>query len=463
MHGSRSMHRFHPRATKPAPPDTVALPRDVRASGCREDGTGYLFRPGELLVPQDQVLAQHADLTDALDEAGAIPWEEFIASRTPQDPDYPEGMPQHQRDVLDAKRAARTALRERGLAVAGLQRLVIPQLADPENAEADDIPDVIDRLLSNWRAARPEPEPSDPEKNSSPEPAWPVYPHIVATGEDDDGVFGPGEPVRQLDEFFQPEVVDGLGEGIRIGVIDTGVRQDHQWLFGHCEARELVDEETLDTAPPFGQLDFEAGHGTFIAGVIRQFAPSATLVMRGVVDSMGIIDDLTLAGAIDELAEEPPLHILNLSLGGYIHDPLLLAPDGTELTIRDFRVQRLGLPATAAAIERLRQVTFDQHGIRLVVTAAAGNNGMSRPFYPAALPKVIGVGALNQDFSKAIWSNHGDWVDAWEVGANVVSSFVGPHLDQRGGGGSGKEGAFWGGTSFAAPRLAGLLAAAMTV
>ncbi|HEV3365719.1 MAG TPA: S8 family serine peptidase, partial [Acidimicrobiia bacterium] len=190
----------------------------------------------------------------------------------------------------------------------------------------------------------------------------------------------------------------------------------------------------------------------------------AKIVVRGLVDSMGVIDELTLAGTIDELEDALPLHILNLSLGGYLRQPFLYTKDGrTELTIRDRRVQPGGLPAVAAAIEKLRRTCFERHGIRLVVVAAAGNNGKDTPFYPAALPSVIGVGALNQDYSKVIWSNYGHWVDAWEIGSDVVSSFVGADLRVRGGGGDGKDGAIWGGTSFAAPRLAGRLAAAMTV
>ena len=457
------MHRFHPRATKPAPENTVPLPRDVRASGRQDDGTGYLFRPGELLVPQEATLQRYAGLADALRDEGAIPWEEFQARVPAQDASYPEGMSEHQREVLDAKRAERRALAERGLATAGMQRWVIPRLADPENTETDDMPDVLDRLLRVGRDERRKLEGADAGE-PSPKEEWPVFANFVLTGADDDGVFGPGEPVRQLDEFFEPDVDETLGEGIRIAVVDTGVRADHEWLAGSCETRPLIDEETLDTAPPFGELDFEAGHGTFIAGVIKRFAPRATIVMRGVVDSTGIIDDLTLAGAIDQLEEALPLHILNLSLGGYVHKHWMLTPDGrTELTVRDPRVHPVGLPATAAAIQRLQRTSFDRHGIRLVVAAAAGNDNSVLPFYPAALPTVIGVGALNQDYSKAIWSNYGDWVDAWEIGANVVSSFVGPELDKPGGGGTGKEGAFWGGTSFATPRFVGLLAAAMTV
>jgi subtilisin family serine protease len=94
--------------------------------------------------------------------------------------------------------------------------------------------------------------------------------------------------------------------------------------------------------------------------------------------------------------------------------------------------------------------------------AAAGNDNRSDPFFPAARCNVIGVGALDRQGRKACFSNCGSWVDAWALGVEVESSFVGPDIHIPDGGGSGTEGARWSGTSFAAPRIAGALAAAMS-
>jgi subtilisin family serine protease len=72
-----------------------------------------------------------------------------------------------------------------------------------------------------------------------------------------------------------------------------------------------------------------------------------------------------------------------------------------------------------------------QRGV--VVVAAAGNEATDRRFYPAALadrpsapksgPQVIGVGALNPDGTKALFSNENRCVTAWGSGVNVVSVF----------------------------------------
>jgi subtilisin family serine protease len=126
-----------------------------------------------------------------------------------------------------------------------------------------------------------------------------------------------------------------------------------------------------------------------------------------------------------------------------------------------------------------------------LVVASAGNEATSRPMYPAAfapwsddegggaatrsdcLP-VLSVGALNPDASTALFSNGGPWVRAYQPGAAVVSTM--PPLQ---GGyeplarvtafGRQREAidpddftggfAVWSGTSFAAPLMAGRIAA----
>jgi hypothetical protein len=89
--------------------------------------------------------------------------------------------------------------------------------------------------------------------------------------------------------------------------------------------------------------------------------------------------------------------------------------------------------------------------------AAAGNDGTCVPMYPAALPGVIGVGALDEDGEAAPFTNYGPWVRASTLGTDVVSMFFedfdgkdppveGADPDQFQGW------ARWSGTSFAAPR-----------
>jgi subtilisin family serine protease len=110
-----------------------------------------------------------------------------------------------------------------------------------------------------------------------------------------------------------------------------------------------------------------------------------------------------------------------------------------------------------------------------VVVAAAGNEGATEPTFPAAFKDVIAVGAQQAPGGgRACFSNHGSWVDACAMGRRVHSTFFEdlvatpepilptcladppPGLQQFQGF------ATWSGTSFAAPCVAGAIAARMT-
>ena len=168
-----------------------------------------------------------------------------------------------------------------------------------------------------------------------------------------------------------------------------------------------------------------------------QRAPSATVDIAKVLDSEGYGDEVGVAQAIVRFAKDD---VLNLSLGCYSHGD----------------VPPLSLVAA------LRRVSPDS-----VVVAAAGNNSSDRLMWPAALKRVIAVGALDKaGKQRAPFSNHGWWVDCCTPAVDVLSSFVafkesGPPWPGR------SPQAFdgwatWSGTSFAAPKVAGEIAALKT-
>ena len=71
---------------------------------------------------------------------------------------------------------------------------------------------------------------------------------------------------------------EGSGRGIRIAVLDSGIETNHPALKGLRLADDLaiVDDGLQLTCVPGGGVDMY-GHGTAIAGILRQLAPQAEL------------------------------------------------------------------------------------------------------------------------------------------------------------------------------------------
>ena len=213
-----------------------------------------------------------------------------------------------------------------------------------------------------------------------------------------------------------------------VSVLDTGVASPVNAFFS--DAVRDDDGQGVDLLDEDGNhyLDSEAGHGTFICGLVRQAAPGIALEQRKVLDSDGFGDDLTVARGI--ATSTAP--VLNLSLGGY--------------TAGNRRPR--ALHEALAALEPSR-----------VVVAAAGNNARAREFWPAAFPQVIAVAAYDpQTGEPAGFSNHGPWVDVCAPGVGLRSCFVDGRRSGDPDAPTFSGWASWSGTSFAAPLVAAEIA-----
>jgi hypothetical protein len=235
------------------------------------------------------------------------------------------------------------------------------------------------------------------------------------------GPFGAPRPVTPI----PAPVAAPVRREVTVAVLDTGM-SPHPWYAsaGWYAAQRAEVTEVLDADLDY-ELDAQAGHGTFIAGVVLRHAPGARVRAKRVIGGDGVGDELDVLRALAWLARWGRADIVNLSFGCHTVDD---RPS----------------PLVARAIAAL--------GRRTVVVACAGNHGSDRPFWPAALKQVIAVAALDGD-DRAAFSGYGWWVDACAPGVGISSCFV--SFD---GSDEFRGYASWSGTSFAAPAVAGTIA-----
>ena len=253
--------------------------------------------------------------------------------------------------------------------------------------------------------------------------------------------------------FTDQEAALTLVEGqIVVAVIDTGIDEHMRgdgWL-NEVGRRSNDNIDLLDVfgiigTPTLPILDLGAGHGTFVAGVIRQVDPQAKIVVYRALDTDGLASEEAVANAMIRAAHDG-VHVINLSVG--VESVNGVVPPALEAAVK--HIQSLDDPPA--------------------IVASAGNNGTEERVYPAALPDVVSVAALQavevagQTPEGADWSSRGDWVTCSAVGEGIVSTFVKGEEEPQFGSdvypenGEGDSWAVWSGTSFAAPQIAALIA-----
>ncbi len=263
---------------------------------------------------------------------------------------------------------------------------------------------------------------------------------------------GEGEPTPTSDPSTGPVKqpwphTDGRRERglpVRVGLVDTKLFP-HESLTGRYVGRAA--DILSPSLPVFTEFD---GHCTFVASCILRQAPTATLYLRHVLNEDGDGSVWEAAAGIADLVSED-LDVVNLSFGQYMTD------DDSAPMVLD------------AAI---RQFSHDT-----VVVAASGNNGnVSSPpprdvpkgvtsnttSYPAALPGVVGVGAVDAHDKLAPFTpDPAPWISLLALGVDVNAAYLRgevrlPHSKGR----TRFYGiANWAGCSFAAGVVTGVIAA----
>ncbi len=148
----------------------------------------------------------------------------------------------------------------------------------------------------------------------------------------------------------------------------------------------------------------------------------------------GLDDVANVAAALDTLADDDQVKVVNLSFGG-------------------------GAWAEAEEPQKLSEALdkFVAERPDVAIVAAAGNEHRSQKVWPAGFPGVLAVGALDRrsDWlfgtpSRAAFSNYGSWVDVFAEGVDLLGPL--PRDNDL------NSWSRWSGTSFAAAVVSGRIA-----
>lgn len=218
-----------------------------------------------------------------------------------------------------------------------------------------------------------------------------------------------------LPKIFAPQawnVTHGSASTL-IAITDTGIDGSHPDLAGKIVARAnfTTDPDTDNN-----------GHGSHVAGIaaadtnngigVAGTGYNTKLLSVKVLDSSGSGYYSWIANGITWAADNGA-KVISLSLGG------------------------------SSSSQTLQNAVNYALGKGVVVVAAAGNNGNSLPFYPAAYANVISVAATDSNDHKASWSNYGPSVVIAAPGVNILSAYQGGY-------------AYLSGTSMATPFVSGV-------
>ena len=210
----------------------------------------------------------------------------------------------------------------------------------------------------------------------------------------------------------------GRGRGVRIAILDSGVETSHPALAGLKVVDDIaVVEDGMKLQIVSGEGRDLYGHGTAVAGIIHEAAPEAEIgSFRVLGESLSARTAIVLEGA--RQAIERGYHILNCCLGCSIPEHVL----------------------------KYKSWVDEAYLRGAHVVAACNNHDFARPEWPGFFTSVLTVNMARTERDGEVFYKPGQLVEFAARGIDVDV----PWCD-----GQRKKVT---GSSFAAPRVAGMLA-----
>ncbi|MFE3884343.1 S8 family serine peptidase [Streptomyces lydicus] len=202
-------------------------------------------------------------------------------------------------------------------------------------------------------------------------------------------------------DAFNPQKVwkESTGKGVTVAVIDSGVNGDHVDLKGNVlPGKSFADdggtadhESGDDHGTAMAALIAGHGHGPHHADGIMGLAPDAKILPIKRNESIGG-DANNVDGAI-RYAVDHGAKVINMSFAG------------------PFAMTEKEKSAISYAVKK-----------DVLLVAGSGNDGSGKPYYPAAAPGVLAVGAVAEDGKVLGESNYGPHIRLIAPGEKIYSA-----------------------------------------
>ena len=210
---------------------------------------------------------------------------------------------------------------------------------------------------------------------------------------------------------------------VMVAVIDTGVYGTHPDLISNLSPGWNFVKSNSDTSDLLG-------HGTAVAGVIAAAGNNgigvAGMSWHSRIMPLLVVDENDLAAYSDiaeaiQYAADRGVRVINISIGGAVPSPTLQSAV-------DYAWNKGAL-----------------------IFASAMNNSAPDPYYPAACNHVMAVSATDSNDRLASFSSYGNWIAISAPGVGILTTVNGGGY------------AYWFGTSFSSPIVAGVAALSLAV
>lgn len=218
----------------------------------------------------------------------------------------------------------------------------------------------------------------------------------------------------------------GMGDGVKIAILDSGVDPSHPDLVGNLIAGYNFMDGNTDTHDT-------CGHGTAVAGTAAAVSNNSSGV-AGVAGKAKIMP--VKIAAYDSSAGGCYAYYSTIVSG------INYAADNGARVIN---VSYVGIAASQAVLSAAQYAKSKGS----LVFASAGNNGRDEGLTPTTA--LVMISATDENDNLASWSSYGSFVTISAPGTNIWTT--------NNGGGYGQ----WNGTSFASPLTAGVAALMMSV